>query len=33
LLGEKVPDRSREIGKKKEKIGRKELLQIKNETL
>ena len=31
LLGEKVPDRSKEIGKKHEKIDRKELLQIKKE--
>ena len=33
LLGEKVPERSREIGKKKLKISSKDLLQIKNETL
>ena len=33
MLGEKVPERSREVGKKKLKIGRKELLQIKNENL
>ena len=31
LLGEKVPERSREIGKKNDKIGRKDLLQIKKE--
>jgi hypothetical protein len=31
LLGEKVPDKSRKVGKKKEKIGSKELLQIKQE--
>ena len=33
LLGEKVPERSREIGKKKLKISSKDLLQIKNENL
>ena len=31
LLGEKIPDKSRKVGKKKEKIGSKELLQIKQE--
>ena len=31
MLGEKVPDRSREIGKKKLKISRKELQLIKKE--
>ena len=33
LLGEKIPDKSRKVGKKKEKIGSKELLQIKNENV
>ena len=31
LLGEKLPDKSRKVGKKKEKIDRNELLQIKQE--
>jgi len=31
MLGEKIPDKSRKVGKKKEKIGSKELLQIKKE--
>ena len=33
MLGEKIPERSREVGKKKLKIGRQELLKIKNENL
>ena len=31
LLGEKIPDKGRKVGKKHEKIDRKELLQIKQE--
>ncbi len=31
MLGEKIPDKSRKVGKKKEKIGSKDLQQIKKE--
>jgi len=31
VLGEKLPDKSRKVGKKKLKISSKELLQIKQE--